>query len=621
MKTIIKSSFVCFILSFILSCNSLDISPVQILQDDVIFSNEVGINAFLYKLYYKLPIEDFRYKRDRDMPFREDWNATPLGWNSMEYGGTDIVTMDGWWPYDDIRSTNYLMDQLRKYTDNDSKYTQKQKDQWKGEAYFMRAYFYFALVKRKGGVPIIKNVQSYSNGDVKPLEVPRNTEEDCWNFIKSDLDSAILLMGESSPERGRANKYVAAALKSRAMLYAGSIAKYCDPDVYNNATYKMCYGLPVAKANTYFQASVDASKILEGKYSLYQKKPDLEQNYVDLFFDKDSPENIFVRDFFNPRTQNSSHNFDALASPRPMRADGPSNVHPSLNALMLYGEVKTEDASGQLHPVSTPHEFFHEFNQFEPRVYATFYFPGDQLRGRTVNVQKGIIKMFTGSTELNGNIEIGHGSSNVTQWTAPNGTKYDVNGDCGFDIDDGTKAGIFQRKYIDYNKPIDQCVLFNSFQSWIDMRYAEVLLNRSEASFELGDKHDAFIQYKAIRDRAGAKGNYTETTLTIDEVRLERRRELMFESHSWWDLRRWRIADKIYDGGINDASWLMNLYPYYVYDADAAHAEYKGKLIYDLRINVNKDKMLFEKKRYYEGLPSAETGKNPNLQPALAPGY
>ena len=75
------------------------------------------------------------------------------------------------------------------------------------------------------------------------------------------------------------------------------------------------------------------------------------------------------------------------------------------------------------------------------------------------------------------------------------------------------------------------------------MRYAEVLLNGVEAAVEMGQHlDDALIWINDIRDRAGVK-TLNSSDLTIDKVRNERRIELAFENHTYWDLRRWRIAD------------------------------------------------------------------------------
>ncbi|MGV8092552.1 MAG: RagB/SusD family nutrient uptake outer membrane protein [Mangrovibacterium sp.] len=611
MKNITKYLLIFLILSAIFSCHDLDISPVQILQDDVVFGSKDQINTYLYNLYFKLPIEDFHYKIDRDQPFREDWTHKSTDWNVMNYHGTGITVMPGYWPYDDIRRVNHFIARLNEVVKQNPAFTANQKNQWKGEAYFIRAYFYFALVKRKGGVPIVDHVQQYTSGDVASLQVPRNTEEECWDFISNDLDSAIILMAEASPEKGRANKYVAAALKSRAMLYAGSIAN--DEETYNSDIYKHLVGLPKSKADDYFRQSYNAAKLLEGHYSLYKKHSDPEKNFVELFLDSDSPENIFVKYFYEPRIDagKTAHNLDALICPKPMIGDGPSGTYPSINALELFGPIKTTDEDGSLHPVDNPREFFREFNRFDPRTYATFYFPGDELRGKIINVQKGIFPNYTGNPGTDEFIT-GGGSSATTIWHAPDGKNYEINGNCGFDIDGGTQSGIFQRKYVDYDRDIKDVRLNNMFQSWIEMRYAEVLLNRAEAAFELDMKTEAFGQYKEIRERAGATINFDATTLTIDEIRMERRRELMYESHTWWDLRRWRTFDKEFDN-----KPLHALYPFWVYNGDA---KYKGKLIFILRNEFGNGKMTFDKKYYYEQIPNGELDKNPNLYPQN-PGY
>lgn len=613
MKKIFKYTLVTLMFSSMISCHDLDVDPVAIIQEDIVFGGKDQINSYLYNLYFKLPIEDFRYKIDRDQPFREDWTHKSTDWNVMNYHNVGITVSHGWWPYDDIRRVNHFIEQIEEVVNDNPKFTEEQKNQWLGEGHFIRAYFYFALVKRKGGVPIIDEVQEYDPENIENLMVSRDTEEDCWDFISSDLQKAIDLMGENSPERGRANKYVAAALKSRAMLYAGSIAKYGDEDIYNSDIYKHFVGLPKGKANDYFQESYNAAKLLEGRYSLYNKHADKEKNFVELFLDHDSPENIFVKDFYEPRIGDgrTAHNFDAVTSPKPMIGDGPSYTHPSINALELFGPIKTKDSDGTLHPVDSPTEFFRVFNQFESRVYATFYFPGEQLRGKTIDVQKGIFPMYTGNPDTDEFIT-GGGSSQTTFWEAPDGSNYEINGSCGFDINDGTSSGIFQRKYIQYNREIKDVRLYNCFQSWIDIRYAEILLNRAEAAFELEMFSDAFAQYKTIRERAGASIEFDAGSLTLEEIRLERRRELMFENHSWWDLRRWRTFDKEFDN-----KPLRALYPFWVYDGDA---KYKGKSIFVLRDEFGNRKSTFPKQFYYEKIPENELNKNPNLYPQN-PGY
>jgi len=587
------------------SCHKLDLSPLNLIQDKDVFANENGITAYMATIYKALPIEDFYY-RNEGSGFDRGWEqfyhpGAICGEMVGPYGSTnDAAGGFKYWPYDDIRNVNYFLENLPA---NAATFSQEKVDQWLGEAYFCRAYFYFSLVKRYGGIPIIRKVQSYPGQSIEELQVHRDKEVDVWKFIASDLDSAYLLMPETSV-RGRANRYVAAALKSRAMLYAGTIAKYGAANfVAGDAHDKGFVGIPASEAEGFFKAAWDAAKLLEGHYSLYAKKLDnKEQNYVDLFLDQDSPENILVRDY--SLNSNTAHSWDATMTCRFMTADGLSRAYPTLELIERF--------AGQLpvvNPDGTPRRFnsTEELMQgLEPRLLATVYFPGATLRGLKFDTQRGIYEHFDGTAAaelgLNPpNAKYKHlaGTTNVL-WPADNGRR--VIGFTGVSTngDDLTRTGFYVRKYIDYKRDQSQCGLYMSTQSWIDMRYAEVLLNRAEAAFELGNKADATTAINLIRDRAGAP--QVRAAMTIDTIRNERCKELAFEKQYWWDLRRWRIADKVLDNTRFHA-----LLPYYVYD--------EQKYIFLREVEPFQRSYTFEKKFYYEPLPDVELGKNPNLYP------
>ena len=121
--------------------------------------------------------------------------------------------------YKTIREINLLIEGLPKYK---SGFSDSDYNTVLGEAYFIRAYVYFAMVKRLGGVPKIDYVIDYpANATLEDTWTPRASEEECWDFIGQDLDLAIAGLPDKN-DSGRATRYAAAALKSRAMLYAGS---------------------------------------------------------------------------------------------------------------------------------------------------------------------------------------------------------------------------------------------------------------------------------------------------------------------------------------------------------------------------------------------------------------
>jgi hypothetical protein len=244
-------------------------------------------------------------------------------------------------------------------------------------------------------------------------------------------------------------------------------------------------------------------------------------------------------------------------------------------------------------------------NGIEPRLRAIAYFPDDELRGLSFDIQRGIYHTFDRKAEEEAPLQdasrrdLERSNDNTATYSKDPSYRLIGRAGIGNPYDNNTRSGFYVRKFIDYNKPQDDCGLYRSTTHWIALRYGEVLLNRAEAAFELGLTDDAWACINLIRERAGAKlaesGN-----LDIQTVRDERRKELAFENHHWWDIRRWRIADKMYDNTIFNA-----LYPYFIYDE-------KKYIFLEEEQGWRNSFYTFQKKFYYEGLPGGELNKNPN---------
>jgi hypothetical protein len=618
------------------ACHKLAVPPLNIITEGQVFSTANGVEAYLADIYTNLPMEDFVYEPNSGFMTGNGgrWQCfyhtdAIDGEMAGPFGGTgDAATGFGFWPYAQIRNINILLYDLPQYA---SLYSPAQLNEWLGEAYFCRAYTYFALVKRYGGIPIVRTVINPST-NIDSLQVPRNKEEDVYNFIGSDFDSAYALMWEpgvgSNPaaQAGAASKYAAPAYKSLAMLYAATIAKYGSTNfVAGQAQSAGFVGIPAGDANTFFQESIAAAKLVQGQFSLYTAEPDKEQNYADLFL---TPNNewIFIRQYTisDPDENNDNagpHSWDATMTNREMTANGLSRTYPDYDYVERYGELPIVNADG------TPTRFNNLSDlltlNLEPRLLATVYFPGMTLRGYTFDQQRGIYKTFTGSAaqELSDNLN----TPNDVNATAPgdvsnanlvfaSGPTYTYNGHAitgvvGFNPstgDDNTRTGFYIRKYVNYNAPISACNLYQSTQSYIDMRYAEVLLNLAEADFETGNNTEALGCINQIRDRAGAP-EASLGTMTIDTIRNERDKELAFEHQYWWDIRRWRIADQVLDN-----RKLYALCPYWIAT--------ENKYIFLKQVEPFQRVYTFQKNWYYEPLPGGELAKNPNLYPNN-PGY
>jgi hypothetical protein len=626
------------------ACKKLDIPPMNVIQDPDVFSTPGGIDIYMARSYSELPIEDFRYSPERGFnnfwiisPFpamtgealsRDQTRAMPENFNSDPNHESNFWAMS----YKLIRETNYFMETLPKYAGN---FSESQINNWMGEARFLRAVTYFALVKRYGGVPIVEHVLSYPEQTVEELNTPRSSEEAVYDLVAADLDFAIANMAESSVA-GRANKYVAAAYKSRAMLFAGSVAKYNQVALFDANKNRVC-GIPAEKANTYFKASYDAAMLLEGKYSLYKKawapgdKEAQYQNFVNLFFDASSPENVFVKQYNYP---NSVHGYDAYNVPRQLMGGNgySSEVNPTLDFVELFegfpknadGTIRTLDANGRYVLYNNTMDIF---AAAEPRLRATVILPGDVFKGESIEIRRGIYtgnsaggiqKLVSENSTSNypTNNIVQSANANQTPYKLPNGQLMNPAGKSGVFTAEGTAAvsGFSIRKYLDPNMPTSEVLENHSDQTWIEIRYAEVLLNRAEAAFELYSagqgganyQQQAFSDINQIRERAGATLLTSPAELSANVIRRERRKELGFENKIWWDLRRWRTLDKEQNGTI-----YRTLMPFYVADA--------GKYLMDARLDERNVRYTFDPRWYYQEIPAGEISKSNKL--IQNPGY
>ena len=636
-----RLAYIALLGGLVFSCRELNLEPKGVLGESELFGTEFGVKKYFAGLYNYLPIEDFLYYgTNSNSAYRPDnyWESGKfsLGNMSGEFFNTwASVDNDGfaYWPYDRIRIVNTFIQNFPTYKD---KYPEGDYNRLLGEAHFLRAYFYFGLAKRYGGVPIVTEVQDPLAGpDV--LNVSRNTEYDTWKFIHDDLQFAIDHMSADTKEVGRANKYVAAALMSRTMLYAGSIAKYTESLGFKQtelAAQQGLAGMEPAQANEFFEYAVEAGKIIEaGPYSLYNKEADKATNFARLFLDPSSSESIFIKEYNknSPNGNRLTHNYDALMSPQPdMSSFVGAESYVPLDFMELY------DMPVYTHPDGTPVRFDSRSdirNGMEPRMRGTMYFDGDELRGKIFEIQKGIYRSFDGvaadaqkgvnSAPINSN---GNRILGGRGWTTEiNGVTLNITGAHGhFDDQGGENNGwgaAYIRKYIDPDLATADVNVYRSDQHWVVFRLGEIYLNTAEALYELGKREEAFDYVAKIRDRAGAKvvrpaidmtltnigtinkANYTYAIeRSLQFIRDERERELYGENHWWWDLRRWRTADQV----LNHFRHRV-LSAYYVAD--------EGKYIYlneDNRINRE---WTASKTCYYEPIPWGEIGKNNNLLP------
>jgi len=620
----------------------LDVPPTNIINDGDIFSSVAGIDAYMARIYSQTPMEDFKWNPSTG--FKAFFNGATATFTGEAISRDQAGGIEGfnYWAdaYILIKDCNYFMETLPNYASN---FSETQVKNWTGEARFIRAFTYFALVKRYGGVPIVDKVLTNPGqaidevaANIESFKIPRSSEQAVYDFIGADLDFAYTNMAETN-KSGRANRYAAAALKSRAMLFAGSIAKYNT----NNLTadgVRVC-GIPADKANDYFKASYDAANLLADKYSLYKNiwsatdKVAQANNFSQLFLDKGSKENIFVRMYKFP---DAVHWYDYNNVPRQLwNNGGAAQTNPTLNFVEMFeglpkngdGTFQTTDASGKYILYENLND---PFKNAEPRLRGTILSPGDVFKGVTIEMRRGI---YTGPSAGGIDRLLPLGSTSTYPTTnfisqagpeitnafvmLPNGTRMNAAGASGFYTNingvAGGISGFSVKKYLDPNKATADIGNNRSDQNWIEIRYAEVLLNEAEAAYELysagqGSSYQADVleNINLIRERAGASLATLASLTSVDTIRKERRKELAFENKTWWDLRRWRIIDKEQ----NNTRWRI-LNPIFAFDA--------LKYFFDDRPDERNSVFTFDPRWYYQRIPDAVIGKSPTI--VQNPGY
>lgn len=609
----------CFLLNACMK-DWLDREPRTILSDEQVWNDPKQILALLANLYDRIPAEtglgDINDNADgRLFQWRNMANYDEAMWSgqSNEDGRNNITTYnyDAWylWNYTYIRDINLALENIRKYG---VKLTEEAKKQYSAELRFLRALNYFNLVKRMGGVPLVTTQLIYDySGNVGDLQLPRAKESEVYDFIGDEVDAIKEQLGNAG-STSRANKFTALALKSRAMLYAASIAKYNNLLAAPISTPGGEVGIPANMANAYYQKALDASKeiINTGGYSLYRNNPDAGENFFEAVTKKPgNKEVIFVKDYLLP-TRKHWFSYDNIA--RGIREDnlGSSSVVPSLNLVESFeyldgsaGALKTRNTD------NTDYIYYDSpsdiFSNKDARLYGTIIYPGASFKGLQVSIQAGVMVWNTGRNAY----DVTEGSDLGTTY---NDGKL-LTGSSGphRSIQEVSNTGFYLRKYIDPNDKTST----RGIQSdvwWVWFRLGEVYLNAAEAAFELGLTGDALLYVNAIRERAGFGAN-SLSVLTIDRIRNERRVELAFEDHRLWDLKRWRIADKVWNGSAsNPDAMLYALYPYRVIrPGDAAR---DGKYVFVKMVAPRfRAPRFFRLGNYYTQINQSVLNNNPKI--------
>jgi hypothetical protein len=454
---------------------------------------------------------------------------TNLGWVSNTY---DWVTM-----YLRIRGTNVALENLKTATFADTVLNNR----LKGEAHFLRAYFYHQLVRYYGAVPLV----DHTYGLNQDYSIARSTFEDCVKFIVADCDTAVSLLTGKTLAKGRATALSALALKSRILIYAASdlhdivtakakssvIAAFANPELL---------GYTSADRTTRWQAAKDAAWAVMQTgtgYKLNLSAPvsaaDAITNYVSISMgggsnapglDKSaSTELLFERDFSSqlvsggPGTDGTSVGLD----------NGPNGYHNWAGNAPIQELVDDYEMMDGTKYTNAPPASLAPYKNRDPRLTATILFDGSGWKPRSAITSNPdpVNQIQTGSYQMTGGAYqagLDTRQSPVENWN-------------------GSWTGYYMRKFIDP----DPAVVDNNTRQYIPwpiLRYTEAVLNYVEANIELGNDLEAQTWLNKIRFRAGMPAVTDVGDALRQRYRNERRVELAYEEHRYHDARRWMIA-------------------------------------------------------------------------------
>lgn len=492
----------------------------------------LGLGGFNEQMLASLSDEAIFTHAGRNINTVNEGSASPTnpGWVNSTYEWTAM--------YNWIRTCNVALAELENATFDNPDLL----DRLKGEAHFLRAYYYHQLVRYYGGVPIVDKV--YGLNEDYSLE--RSSFEACVNFILSDLLQAETLLSGKSIPKGRASANAALALRSRILLYAASdlhdipTASAKSPAIssYSN---KALVGYESGDRIARWTAARNAAKAVIDATSGYRLDlsapvaPDEGRlNYKSIALGGGSSaaginaaaetEIIFGRYFVPEKNEDAGWHG---------RHNGPNGYanwagNTPVGTFVDSYEVLKNGVAEPFDWSKAEHKANPYINR-DPRFYATFLYDGAFWKPRPNSTLDPVSRIQTGAYDI-----IQNGSLNTWQ---------------GLDtrlspIEDwnGSRTGYYFVKFVDINPAqVDQSML--QYIPWPFFRHTEAVLNYVEACIELGEDAEAVNWLNKIRYRAGMPA-ITETSGEALKTRYrhERQLELAYEEHRYHDARRWMIA-------------------------------------------------------------------------------
>ena len=419
-----------------------------------------------------------------------------------------------------IRIANKLLENVP-----DMDITDDQKDLLMGQAYFMRSWWYFEIIRRWGGMFIID--QTYDSDDVLDLERLSYSESTEW--LIEGLDQAIELLPDewSDAEKGRADKVAAMAVKSMAALYAASPLMqngiYTITDQEYSTEWAEKAAQYAAEVLDYIDATIPERQVTGENMDAEEQM----ENYQSIFYHY--PEYYGAEDLWYKNSTGMSRSTDIIIHWQNIRFSGRTGNYgwavtcPSQNVVDMF-----EFADGTEFDWNNEEHVNNMYENRDPRFYNNILYPncahGVDGSGDTL-----YLETYTGGQDLN------------STWTRSVPTGY-LCKKWWWATANSDNSSAYKSYY--YNG-----VFIRTTQIWLDLAEAMNEAYGPNADPD-GLGYTAVEALNKVRNRVGMPDVSDEYTGSADDlrdrIRNERGVELMFENHRWFDIRRWMIADEVF---------------------------------------------------------------------------
>lgn len=572
----IKYVLLAISLLLVSSCQEefLNREPLDQISGAQVFNDEGLAQAFLNNIIGELPAGQYNspgpgYGSAYLLASITDEARSKSGWipsnsiviqGAVDPGNINDTGLNIWADaYGAIRKVNQFIEGVTA-----SELSEEFKESSVAKAQFVRTWFYFDLVRRYGDVPLITEVQDLEE-DILPTRTPKN---EVYDFINQELTTAASeLSNKSEASIGELNRQGAIGLNARAMLYA----------------------------ERWSEAAALASQLISGEdndgLALYEANPDSPEeatdNYRDLFLSRGgNVETLYEITFVAP---DRTHQFDRGNWPVRWRNDNGGQTDPTqelVNSFQMQATGLSIDDPGSGYDSELP------YSGRDPRFYGAIFYHGAEFSEVEPSRGEPFIDM---------------------EWNAFNegpGSERDGN---------ATITGYLVQKWVDPSLGFAPEGL--SITAWQEIRFAEILLIYAEAQNELSGP-DASVYEAVNRIRTRAAMPPLPEGLSQEEmrqaIRQERKIELVFENHRWFDLLRWDIAVETLDGRTFNGIRIERDGVPTESEGGPTHVFDPGQLTFT-PFEVTDRIQIFPEKLKLLPIPQSELDANPNL--TQNPGY